>query len=315
METEQAEDTLPPKEARRRERAERVAYILNHSIYCTFTDFFKPVINTLTDGYLSWLFPGCGHDHSGEHDHHDHTHDHHHHHHDNGKEGKLSRWLRTKRATQQAFSKERFMRYIKGEAIGDIGAIPLAIGLQDVFPKLVPAIRKITEPVMGPVFRMGAGNSAKKWAKATGVEIGSEAYQEKLDALYEYEMHHFPQAVLWTGSAIALNTGYQMWADRKSDAPFAKKLALKSSTVLSGMLITSGVVVGTRAMMPERMHNLDQSNVQKAILPVTKWTGKLFGVRGEDVDRMLEREQQKHDSWGERVEQHRLKQRDMTLAS
>lgn len=297
------EAPLSPQEGKRRERAERIAYILNHSIYCTFTDFFKPVINTFTDGYLSWLFPGCGHDHSGD-DKHEHHHDDHHHHHHEHKHDNRSRWARGKDAARHSFSKERLKTYVKGEFLGDFGAIPLSIWMQDLFPKLIPAIRSISEPVMGPVFRMGAKRSANKWAKANGVEIGSQAYHAKANALYAYEMHHFPQAVLWTANAFALNTAYQMWAD-KSHVAFPKKLALKSSTVLSGMLITSGVVVGTRAMLPEKMHNLDQSNVQKAILPATKWVGKLFGVREEDMNRMLEKEQSGHGhevkTWGERI--------------
>ena len=50
----------------REQRAEDIAYTINHSIYCTLTDFINPPINAVTDNWLRWLIPGCGHDHSGD---------------------------------------------------------------------------------------------------------------------------------------------------------------------------------------------------------------------------------------------------------
>jgi hypothetical protein len=107
-----------PSEQRKTEqqRAEDIAYTINHSLYCTLTDFLNPPINAATDGWLRWLMPGCGHDHSkdgGNHHHHDHEHPHehgatckHHHHHEPPK----SRWEKVKAASRQAFSKERFVQ-------------------------------------------------------------------------------------------------------------------------------------------------------------------------------------------------------------
>lgn len=104
-------------------------------------------------------------------------------------------------------------------------------------------------------------------------------------------MSHFPQAVVWTGFSLGLNTGYQMWAD-KSPITFSQKFLLKSTSVLSGILVTAGVVVAARALAPNKMHSFDTWTGEKAILPATKAVGKLFGVKEEDVERMAEKDKE-----------------------
>lgn len=203
--------TETPKEMERRkteeQRAEDIAYTINHSLYCTLTDFLNPPINAATDGWLRWLIPGCGHDHSkdGGHHHHDH-HEHgpqckHHHH----APQPASRWERVKQASKQAFSQERFIQYAKGEFIGDFGAMPLTIGVQRIFPNFMNGVRKLTEPVMRPIFNYGIERSSKSWAKERHIALDSPEYKEHAQAVYEHEMNHFPQAVVWTGFSLGLN--------------------------------------------------------------------------------------------------------------
>lgn len=276
------------------QQAEDIAYTINHSLYCTLTDFLNPPINAATDGWLRWLIPGCGHDHSkdgGHHHHHEHGESckHHHHH-----EPPKSRWEKVKLASKQAFSKERFVQYAKGEFIGDFGAVPLTIGVQRMFPNFMNGVRKLCEPVMRPLFKWGVERDNKDWAKKHNVAADSQEYKDHAAKVYEYEMSHFPQAVVWTGFALGLNTAYQMHAD-KSPIPFSQKFLLKSTSVLSGVLVTAGVVVAARALAPNKMHAFDTWTGEKAILPATKVVGKLFGVKEEDVDRMLEKEQEIHE--------------------
>lgn len=300
------ETPLSPKEMERRkskqQQAEDIAYTINHSLYCTLTDFLNPPINAATDGYLRWLIPGCGHDHSkdGGHHHHEHgvpcTHDHHH------PPANLSRWEKVKQASKQAFSKERFIQYAKGEFIGDFGAVPLTIGVQRLFPNFMNGVRKLCEPAIGPLFKWGAERGTKSWAKKYNVDTDSQEYKDHLAKTYEYEISHFPQAVVWTGFSLGLNTAYQMHAD-KSPMAFDKKLLLKSSSVLSGILVTAGVVVAARALAPDKMHSFDTWTSEKAILPATKTVGKVFGIKEADVDRMLEKEESNNaaPSWKERL--------------
>jgi len=300
-------NVLSPEEIERRkteaQRAEDIAYTINHSLYCTLTDFLNPPINAATDNWLRWLIPGCGHDHSTDGVHH-HGHDHHHehgpsckhHHHE-----PQSRWEKIRKATGQAFSRERFMQYAKGEFIGDFGAVPLTIGMQRMFPNFMDGLRKLSEPLMAPLFRWGVERDSKKWAAKNSIATDSPEFKEHNQKVYEYEMSHFPQAIVWTGFSLGLNTAYQMFAD-KSHIPFANKLALKTTSVLSGVLVTAGVVVAARSMMPGKMHDFDSWMGKTAILPATKATGKLFGLKEEDVDRMAEKHEQiMGESWAERT--------------
>jgi hypothetical protein len=305
--------SLTPEEAERaksrEQQAEDIAYTINHSLYCTLTDFLNPPINAATDGYLRWLIPGCGHDHSKDSEHHHHhDHDHHHEHgpncthdHHHPPTGG-SRLERVKQASRQAFSKERFVQYAKGEFIGDFGAVPLTIGVQRLFPNFMNGIRKLTEPVMRPLFTRGIESSSKRWAKEQHVAVDSPEYKEHMQAVYEHEMNHFPQAVVWTGFSLGLNVAYQMHADKGTHMPFLSKLALKSSSVLSGVLVTAGMVVAARATAPHKMREFDQWTGSNFILPATKAVGGVFGVKEEDVDRMAEKERKfQQGVWTERL--------------
>lgn len=287
------------------EQAEDIAYTINHSLYCTLTDFLNPPINAATDGYLRWLIPGCGHDHSHAdgHDHHDRHHhgpecSHHHHEHP-----PASRWQRVTLASKQAFSRERFIQYAKGEFIGDFGAVPLTIGVQRLFPGVMRNLRTFCEPIVGRLFRWGIDRNGKEWARRQGVDLDSAPYKNHVAQVYDYEMEHFPQAVLWTGFSLGLNTAYQLWAD-KSHIPFNRKLVLKSTSVLSGVLVTAGAVVAARVSAPEGMHSVDRWTSRNAILPTTKAAGKLFGIRNKDIEHMAEAHTEiQQRAWRQRIEE------------
>ncbi len=281
------------------QRAEDIAYTINHSLYCTLTDFINPPINAATDGYLRWLIPGCGHDHSkdGAHPHHEHGEACHHSHEPQG----MTRWEKFKNASKTAFSKERFFEYAKGEFIGDFGAVPVTIAAQRFFPSFMHGLRKISEPLMRPLFTFGVERSSKKWAKENGFATDSPEYEAHKREVYEHEMNHFPQAIVWTGASLGGNIAYQMHAD-KSPMSFQSKLALKSSSVLSGVLVTAGMVVAARAFVPDTMRRIDRWTSRKIILPTTKAVGSLVGVDAQAVDRMAERENALHDgAWLQRL--------------
>jgi hypothetical protein len=299
---------IEPQQTKKQQDAEDIAYTINHSLYCTLTDFLNPPINAATDGYLRWLIPGCGHDHNlkDDHSHHDHSHHDHGpqcaHGHDHHHAAPSSRWEKVKLASKQAFSKQRFLQYAKGEFLGDFGAVPITIGVQRMFPNFMHGLRKLCEPLMRPLFEWGVARDTKNWAQENNVDAGSQEYKNHAAKVYEYEMGHFPQAIVWTGSSLALNTAYQMWAD-KSPIAFSKKFLLKSSSVLSGILVTAGVVVAARVLAPSKMHSFDSWTSDNAILPATKAVGKLFGVSDDDVERMVEKNKQNDaaPSWQARM--------------
>lgn len=370
------------------ERAEDIAYTINHSLYCTLTDFINPPVNAATDGYLRWLIPGCGHDHSADHvkehvhtppaavpppatrkpdataftlldrmserplslggmkplpelttgppaphihhrgcshTHHEphvhhagcgHTHHEPHTHHSpqvphmcsHGHvhfPENMSRWDKFKFASKHAFSKERFIQYAKGEFIGDFASVPITIAAQRFAPGMMDGVRKLTEPFMRPIFNWGIERSSRRWAKKNGVEKDSVEYNQHKHDVYEHEMSHFPQAVVWTVSSLGLNVAYQMVEDKQA-IPFWNKLALKSGSVLAGVGVTAGVVVAARALAPHKVREFDQWTSRTAILPTTRFIGRVTGMYDdEDVNNMVQKQGVvPHASWQERLSGH-----------
>ncbi|MDX2113106.1 MAG: hypothetical protein SFW63_05195 [Alphaproteobacteria bacterium] len=314
------------------ERAEDIAYTINHSLACTLTDFINPIINSYTDGKIRGI-GGCGHDHSKDgghhhgHDHkHEHKHDHHehgpgckhhHHHHEHPHEsphahaprGSLTRLDKLKLAIREGFTKERLIQWAKGEFIGDFGAVPLTIATQRLAPGMMQGIRTLSDPIMGPLFKTGIGMGSKRWAKEHGVEVGSPEYEQHVKAVYEHELSHFPQAVAWTGYSLALNVGYQMHADQTAYQSFAHKLASKSTAAITGMAVTAGLVVAARVAAPHTVRKFDQWTSSNVLLPTTKFVGKFFGVDSDAVDRMAAHEEAlKEGRWTERLSEQQSQQ-------
>jgi hypothetical protein len=277
-------ETLTPKERESQktadERSEDVAYTINHSLACLTSDFVtNPIVGGLTQKWLGkrYQIGGCGHDHSGDHDHdhHDHEHhDHEYHHHSHG----------------------IFGHTVIGEIAGDFAAVPLTIAFQRYAPGFMNLIRNITEPVLGWMFKNGANRSAKAWAKDNQVDIQSDAFKEKAAQIYEHEVQHLPQAVMWTASSMVINILTQKLSGNKNPV-----WQIAAGTA-SGVAVTAGLVVGARAVAPETAHKWDRFTSQKLFLPATKAVGKVFGVKEEAVNRMIEKEKSlEGSSWSNRM--------------
>lgn len=281
--------TLTPADLEKRksaeQRAEDIAYTINHSLACTATDFINPIVNTFTEGRIKAI-GGCGHDHSkdGGHCHHvpAPTAD--------------TWWGRVKQSSKNSFSRERLMQWTKGEFIGDFGAVPLTIFVQRAFPNFMNGTRKLIEPLMGGIFRYGVERDSKRWARRHDVDTSSAAYRQHVDEVYEHEMSHLPQAVVWTGFALALNVGYQKYKD--ATRPLAGLLA----ACMSGMAVTAGLVVAARAIAPHKVREFDKATSEHVMLPATRVVGKLFGVDDAAVDRMAAEQERLHEGWQARIE-------------
>jgi hypothetical protein len=303
-------ETPEEREARktREERAEDIAYTINHALACTATDFIDPYVGNWTQKYLGKRFSiGCGHDHSHDHGHdhgmhcgpgsptHDHKshglpglpiiddHDHHncghdHHHHKHTPDSHLTHWW-------------------LGEVIGDFGAVPVTIAFQRYAPGLMNGIRNLLEPVLRPVFKFGANMSARSWASKQGLGSDSEACKKKADEIYEHEVRHLPQALLWTASSIAINLTTQKLLG--NTAPLWQLAAGKAA----GASISAGLVVSGRALMPQTARNWDGWTSKNVFLPMTKALGSYAGITENDVERMAEKQKKlEGNSWANSVQ-------------
>lgn len=262
------------------ERAEDVAYTINHALACTATDFIDPYFGKLTQDWLGSRYSiGCGHDHSHDHDH-DHAHHHHDHdhHHDPMHGGTLAHWW-------------------IGEVVGDFGAVPLTIAVTRNFPNFMNGIRKLGEPVLGGFFHSGAERAAKSWAKQQGIAPDAPEVKARTEAIYQHEIDHLPQAAVWTASSIALNLTTQRLIGNR--APFWQLAAGKAV----GASISAGLVVGARGALPEAARKWDLFTSTHLFLPATKIVGKAFGVDEQAVERMAQKESELNPNhqWVEKI--------------
>jgi hypothetical protein len=265
------------------QRAVNIAYTINHALACTATDFIDPYFGNLTQRYLGKRFSiGCGHDHSkdkhGHCKHHGLPCAHPHHHRDyRHQHSHLKHWW-------------------IGEAVGDFGAVPVTIATQSYFPGFMNGLRKVMEPMLGGFFRKGAKRASKKWAQTQGIAKDSQEFKEHVEAVYQHEVSHLPQALMWTVSSIAINLCTQRAIGNKG--PFWQLAAGKAV----GASISAGLVVGGRGLAPDTAGKWDSFTSEKLFLPTTKTIGRIFGVKNEDVDRMSGKEKQlRGESWVERT--------------
>ena len=257
-------------------RVEDIAYTINHSIACTVTDWVDPIIGNWTQKYLGKRYglPG-GHSH-GDHDHHHDHHDHSHGHHHGG---------------------GTFWQWAVGEIVGDYGAVPVTIAFQRWAPGFMNSLRFVLEPPLGPLFRNGARTAALSWAARRGIDPNAPEVKAREQDIYEHEVRHLPQALMWTASSVAINLATQRAMGNKGPLwQLATGKALGAS-------ITAGLVVGARGLAPESAEKWDHWTSKNVFLPLTERIGHLFGVKKEDVERMHRKKEaiERGEDWKERV--------------
>lgn len=327
---EQLETTtaLTPAELERRksaeERAQDVAYTINHALSCGVTDAFiqAPISEWVVrqgakGGGFSKLFQGLDrffekHDHA----HDDHPHGEHYEHHashaDHPHEDGHRHHAETHTSPALHVHKKGIWHgmshWLQGEAVGDIGGIVPTILLQRHVPGFMHGLRTILEPVAGWAFRSGAKRDAHHWASKNGFAPDSPETIAKEKALYEHEVSHLPQAVMWNMFSIPINL-------------FTQKKILKSNYTWGelivgktfGSLFSNTVLIGTRALAPEAVHKWDTFNSDHVIKPTSRVIGSMFGVDHKTMDEAADKHVGKDRDWQGRVQDQPLQ--DRTVAN
>ncbi|MEZ5691864.1 MAG: hypothetical protein R3D71_09415 [Rickettsiales bacterium] len=168
-----------------------------------------------------------------------------------------------------------------GEFAGDFGAVPITIAMQRILPSVMQKIRKLAEPIVGDIFYFGAEQGAKHWAEEHGVNLKSKEYKNRVDSIYNYEMEHLPQAVVWSASAAGLNVAIMKHLDKT--IPMWKLLTAKAG----GSVGTAALVMGGRSLFPRQAYKVDKFTSEHVFIPATKSFGKMFGIDSKDVDNMV----------------------------
>lgn len=240
-------------------RVEDIAYTINHSLVCSVVDVVGTPIANWTEKKMGVRLGLPGHDHSH----------------------KVWSWS-----------------WFFGEVIGDYVAVPVTVAFQRFAPGFMNGLRGLMEPVLGPLFRMGARRSAHNWAAKHGFATDSPEAKERERQIYEHEVRHLPQALIWTVSSTGLNIATQYAIERThwfghahTHMPLGQWLWGKGAGKLVSSAVTAGVVVGFRGITPSTAERWDRWTSKNVFLPLTESIGHLFGVKKEDVERMHKRQE------------------------
>ena len=279
----------------REERAEDIAYTINHAVSCATTDMLiAPTVSALFGVQVGCADPS--HDHG--HDHHDHDHHGHEQHHDSAAQGHAHEphpHAPKRFKLNWKLYRSEALHYFKGEVIGDLAAVPLTIMVQRFFPSVMNGIRHLIEPLAAPFFRRGADYAAKRWGAKQGLPEDAPEIVAHAQSMYQSEIKHLPQAVMWNLFAFPIGViGQKLGGHGSSVSRIIRNKSI-------GALISNGILLGTRAFAPDMAERWDKMNSEHVIVPTTKVIGKIFGVRDEDVDR-LSKQNNADTSWAKRVE-------------
>jgi hypothetical protein len=267
-------------------RAEDVAYTINHALSCGTTDvLLQPLIAAATG-----LNVGCSdpshREHHG-HDHHEHNHNHHgHDHHGRDHHGcdhhGRDHSPKKRKLTWKTFAHEAG-HYLKGEIIGDVVAVPLTSGVQRLFPNFMNGLRNLLEPLVGWAFRGGANRTARNWAQNQGLAADAPEVKSYAEEVYQHEMSHLPQAVVWNMFAYPIGAVVQKKTGHNRSYPEI----FKSKAI--GAVVSNGLLIGGRMMAPGLAQKWDAAMGERVLLPVGKKVGKLFGVDEKTMEHAANR--------------------------
>lgn len=190
--------------------------------------------------------------------------------------------------------------YLKGEIIGDVSAVPLTIMVQRFFPSFMDMVGRIIDPIAKPMFQHGARNAAERWGKKHGFATADTEVVDRAQEIYENEMQHLPQAVVWNMFSFPLGVLGQKWFGHEGSYGEIAKYKLL------GTAISNVLLIGGRAMFPDKAEKFDRFNGKHIIRPVTRAVSGLVGIDSKVVDRMdakaEEAEHRANGSWRKRVE-------------
>jgi hypothetical protein len=268
-------------------RANDIAYTINHAVSCGVTDVVLQPIIAAAFG----INVGCG---DPSHHHHSHDHgDHHHHTHHNHAEHSHSK----PKLTLKSFAHEA-AHYFKGEIIGDAAAVPLTIAVQRLFPNFMNGLSKLLEPAFGWAFRLGANHTAHVWAKQHGLDQNAQEVGDHAEAIYQHEITHLPQAVVWNMFAYPIGAVAQKVGGHNRPWPeiFKSKLV--------GAVVSNGILIGGRMIAPGAAQKWDQMTGEHIFMPVSKTVGGLFGVDQKTMEKAARRQKDSADEqWQDRLEE------------
>ncbi len=196
-----------------------------------------------------------------------------------------AQWSKAQASTMEYLKKHypNFKEWFIGEAVGDLGAVPVTLAVQHFTPGIMTGIQHGLEPIVGRLMRARAEKAAARWADSNGIARDARDVVDHAESLYQYEIRHLPQMAMWTLSSCAINYGVMKYRNP------AMELATFTKGKVAGAAITAGLVFGTRTLAPEAAHRWDETMGRRVVVPVTKKVGRIFGIEEKEVDAQHEK--------------------------
>ncbi len=242
------------------QKGQDVAYTINHSIMCLSSDWVDPIIG-------NWFQNKVG---------------------KNISLGGLADWITKGKVSASEGSQEKqgnALAWWIGEAIGDVGAVPVTILMQRMFPGFMQGIQRGLEPPLSGLFRRASHKQAMAWGVENGLDATDPRVKQKENELYQYEVDHLPQAFMWTASSIAMNLASQkLWFNKEASLP----VLLVGKGL--GTAITATMLVSARGFFPKQMHSADTWVSKHIISPVAQGIGSVFGMDSRTLKTPMQQE-------------------------
>lgn len=269
------------------------AYTLNHAIVCTLTD---PLTDVPVGVAVQRMLGGTGTGHHG---------------HVSWKDFTPKNIMSHVKGTFT--DKNSLLQWTAGEFSGDFGAVPVVVALRQLAPGSVDVLRNIFKPLATPLFKQSTARAARKEFKAQGLDVDSPECAARAKQLFDQEMEHLPNAVLWTAVSPTINILTQKFIlppKWRNPEPISHIVAGKAI----GSTVTSGLTLGLRGLSPEKAQKWDDKMSEKVALPVVNIVSGMFGVDKAQLQQELKQMHQKrhsaqpvpaedHSAWKARLEQ------------
>ena len=187
----------------------------------------------------------------------------------------------SKPASEDPSLRSNLREWFIGEAVGDLGAVPVTIAFQRLAPELMASVGGKLEGAFGPHFRKGARHAAKEWAVEHGISVDDPRVKEREERYYRYEMDHLPQAAIWTVSSIGMNIGAQKilpvltHGHLGNEEKIGKLLLFKSI----GAAVAAGALFTARSTSPRLAHKWDRWIAEHVFTPAEEAVDGLLGLK------------------------------------
>lgn len=162
-----------------------------------------------------------------------------------------------------------------GELIGDGAALFGFLAVARWAPKPMEWLSRAAGKIFRKSYEHIAHANMQDWAQRHNTRPGEAEYQKKFDEWKQFQADSFAKSSIISALSVAINVASQKLLLRSPD----KTIAILAGKI-AGAGITSGIMLGARAVMPRTMRQMDEELSSRYALPLVRAAHKVVGVTG-----------------------------------